>query len=222
MPSGVGAATRRGEDVPGRELVFQFFEQASPYSRPPLADTATLAETEPSLATASSADLHPDSWMSIAWYPIYRIPVGRSAGSLRVFSHLPRAVHRGEGEDARGGRRRRRDAAPPGWPEPPPASALGEAAVSARANQLTGADPSGHPRIGLRAFGMSYYKLRGELWQAADVADWLGKMTEGAHGWLRRLRVIHPDFEFFLAARVDAGRKGGWGSREGSKRGACW
>ena len=83
MPSGVGAATRRGEDVPGRELVFQFFEQASPYSRPPLADTlATLAETEPSLATASSADLHPDSWMSIAWYPIYRIPVGRSLRDL--------------------------------------------------------------------------------------------------------------------------------------------
>ena len=199
MPSGVGAATRRGEDVPGRELVFQFFEQASPYSRPPLADTlATLAESEPSLATASSADLHPDSWMSIAWYPIYRIPVGRSLRDLSAcfltYHALSTAEKEKTPEGDDGEEKRRRES---GCPEPPPASALGEAAVSARANQLTGADPSGHPRIGLRAFGMSYYKLRGELWQAADVADWLGKMTEGAHGWLRRLKVIHPDFEFF-------------------------
>ena len=199
MPSGVGAATRRGEDVPGRELVFQFFEQASPYSRPPLADTlATLAETEPSLATASSADLHPDSWMSIAWYPIYRIPVGRSLRDLSACFLTYHALSTAEKEktpEGVDGEEKGRGAS--GCPEPPPASALGEAAVSARANQLTGADPSGHPRIGLRAFGMSYYKLRGELWQAADVADWLGKMTEGAHGWLRRLKVIHPDFEFF-------------------------
>jgi hypothetical protein len=35
------AATKTGEEVPGRELVFQFMEQASPYSRAPLSDTLT-------------------------------------------------------------------------------------------------------------------------------------------------------------------------------------
>ena len=50
---------------------------------------------------------------------------------------------------------------------------------------------------GQRAFGMSYYKMRGEMWQAGEVADWIGMMTEGAYAWLTKLKVIHPDFEFF-------------------------
>ena len=49
----------------------------------------------------------------------------------------------------------------------------------------------------LRAFGLSYYKLRGEMWHAKEVADWLAMMTDGAFSWLKRLKVIHPDFEFF-------------------------
>lgn len=77
------AATRTGEAVPGRELVFQFMEQSSPYSRAPLSDIlASLAETEPALMTLTSDELHPASWLSIAWYPIYRIPVGRSLRDL--------------------------------------------------------------------------------------------------------------------------------------------
>ena len=36
---------------------------------------------------------------------------------------------------------------------------------------------------------MSYYKMRGEMWQAAEVADWIRMMTEGAYKWLRNLKA---------------------------------
>ena len=46
-------------------------------------------------------------------------------------------------------------------------------------------------------YGLAYYKMRGEMWQAAEVADWISMMTEGAYKWLRKQKVVHPDFEFF-------------------------
>ena len=83
LPSGIDAATRKGESVPGRELVFSYFEQASPYARAPLADTAErLNADHPELFALTSDKLHPASWMSVAWYPIYRIPVGQTLRDL--------------------------------------------------------------------------------------------------------------------------------------------
>ena len=83
LPSGIDAATRKGETVPGRELVFSYFEQASPYARAPLADTAERFRADhPELFALTSDELHPASWMSVAWYPIYRIPVGQTLRDL--------------------------------------------------------------------------------------------------------------------------------------------
>ena len=197
LPSGIDAATRSGETVPGRELVAQYFEQASPYARAPLADTAQkLGDQHPELFDLNSDELHPASWMSVAWYPIYRIPVGRTLRDLSAcfltYHALSTSGRRAPGEDA--------EALPPhmrGCPAPPPASATGEAAMASRANRLTGSDPSSRRRVRLRAFGLAYYKLRSELWRPAEVADWLKTMQGGARAWLRGQKVIHPDFEFF-------------------------
>lgn len=71
-----GSVLRKAQGVgePGR-LLFEFFEEESPYARAPLADrVAELAEGFPSLLSLSSADLHPASWFAVAWYPICRIP----------------------------------------------------------------------------------------------------------------------------------------------------
>ena len=210
-------ATKTGEVVPGRRLVFQFMEQASPYSRAPLSDTiATLAANEPDLLTLTSDELHPASWVCIAWYPIYRIPVGRSLRDLSAcfltYHSLSTAAgglvstrgRRAPSEDGSDGTvsttetRSEEWIAAGGCPAPPPVSTFGEARMASRFNRQRGMDPTAHPMsIGLRAFGMSYYKMRGEMWQAAEVADWIGMMTEGAYKWLRKLKVIHPDFEFF-------------------------
>ncbi|GER33379.1 hypothetical protein STAS_09512 [Striga asiatica] len=58
-------------------LIFEYFERELPFHREPLADKMLiLASRFPKLKTYRSCDLTPSSWISIAWYPIYRIPVG--------------------------------------------------------------------------------------------------------------------------------------------------
>ncbi|KAL6532495.1 hypothetical protein OROGR_014465 [Orobanche gracilis] len=58
-------------------LIFEYFERELPFHREPLADKmALLASRFPELKTYRSCDLTPSSWISVAWYPIYRIPVG--------------------------------------------------------------------------------------------------------------------------------------------------
>ncbi|XP_051152909.1 uncharacterized protein LOC127266631 [Andrographis paniculata] len=59
------------------ELLFEYFERELPFHREPLADKISiLASHFPLLKTHRSCDLTPASWISISWYPIYRIPVG--------------------------------------------------------------------------------------------------------------------------------------------------
>lgn len=63
--------------------LFEFFERDPPYSRVPLADKISqLACRFPRLMTLLSCDLSPASWMSVAWYPIYRIPTGTTLRDL--------------------------------------------------------------------------------------------------------------------------------------------
>ncbi|MQL97120.1 hypothetical protein Taro_029804 [Colocasia esculenta] len=76
-------------------LLFEFLERDLPYSREPLADKATsvpdisssfqisdLACRFPGLKTLRSCDLLSSSWISVAWYPIYRIPTGPTLRDL--------------------------------------------------------------------------------------------------------------------------------------------
>ena len=163
--------------------------------------------------------------MSVAWYPIYRIPTGRSPRRPeRVFPDVSRlstarAVTREElWEKSEGAGRKepgtaRMETGIPGarrgstrWgAPPPPISAHGERVIRTRAEKISsGAAPrevagaqlaaygGGTPvrreyfsrlratPTPLRAFGLSYYKLRGEMWHAKEVADWLAMMTDGA------------------------------------------
>nr|GMD60915.1 myb-like protein P [Ipomoea batatas] len=65
------------------QLLFEYLEQEQPHHRRPLADKiAILASQFPELKKCRSCDLMPSSWISVAWYPIYRIPIGHTLRDL--------------------------------------------------------------------------------------------------------------------------------------------
>ncbi|XP_011071409.1 uncharacterized protein LOC105156861 isoform X2 [Sesamum indicum] len=83
-------------------LIFEYFERELPFHREPLADKISiLASRFPVLKTYRSCDLTPASWISIAWYPIYRIPVGPTLQNVDAcfltFHSLAKPVTSGEG-----------------------------------------------------------------------------------------------------------------------------
>ncbi|KAL4620345.1 hypothetical protein ACB092_06G147500 [Castanea dentata] len=64
-------------------LYFEYFERSTPYGRVPLMDKINgLAQRYPGLMSLRSVDLSPASWMAVAWYPIYHIPMGRTIKDL--------------------------------------------------------------------------------------------------------------------------------------------
>ncbi|XP_047312943.1 uncharacterized protein LOC124916255 [Impatiens glandulifera] len=64
-------------------LLYEYLEREQPYNRRPLADKiSSLASQFPELTKCRSCDLSPASWISVAWYPIYRIPVGSTLKDL--------------------------------------------------------------------------------------------------------------------------------------------
>ncbi|CAA2995330.1 Hypothetical predicted protein [Olea europaea subsp. europaea] len=66
-------------------LYFQYFERNSPYERVPLMDKInSLAQRYPGLSSLRSVDLSPASWMAVAWYPIYHIPMRRTIKDLHT------------------------------------------------------------------------------------------------------------------------------------------
>ncbi|KAG6722439.1 hypothetical protein I3843_03G162000 [Carya illinoinensis] len=87
------------------ELVFEFFESEQPQNRKPLYDKIVeLIDSgssnnqiygDPSkLELMKLHELHPASWFSVAWYPIYRIPEGNFRASFLTFHSLGHLVHK--------------------------------------------------------------------------------------------------------------------------------
>ncbi|KAI3773178.1 hypothetical protein L6452_04381 [Arctium lappa] len=79
----------RGEENGGSKLsevcAFEYMEQEHPHSRPPLTDKVSgLASEFPELIKYRSCDLSASSWMCVAWYPIYRIPMGPTLKDLEA------------------------------------------------------------------------------------------------------------------------------------------
>ncbi|KAG2305491.1 hypothetical protein Bca52824_034142 [Brassica carinata] len=71
------------ETNPQGRLLFEYLEYEPPFAREPLANKVSdLASRFPELMTYRSCDLSPSSWVSVSWYPIYRIPVGATLQNL--------------------------------------------------------------------------------------------------------------------------------------------
>ncbi|XVE84880.1 hypothetical protein DITRI_Ditri17bG0047500 [Diplodiscus trichospermus] len=153
-------------------LVFEYFERDPPYSREPLADKiADLAFRFPELKTLKSCDLLSSSWISVAWYPIYRIPTGPTLKDLDACFLTYHYLHTplGGGQSA-------------------------QAPVVTCPNDMDGA-----PKVSLPVFGLASYKFKGSLWTPNGASDCrlADNLFQAADNLLRLLQVNQPDFTFF-------------------------
>ncbi|XP_016203981.1 uncharacterized protein LOC107644607 isoform X1 [Arachis ipaensis] len=94
------------------ELLYEYFELEQPQQRRPLydkiqelvgGDTPMLAQIygDPSkLESINLRDLHPRSWYSVAWYPIYRIPDGNFRAAFLTYHSLGHLVRRSRNPDS--------------------------------------------------------------------------------------------------------------------------
>lgn len=159
---------------PRNALLFQFLEQDLPYQRVPLTDKIfDLAYKFPGLKTLKSCDILPASWISVAWYPIYRIPTGPTLKDLDacfLTYHSLSTPIRGNGH--------------------------GQAPVMIYPNDIDGI-----PKVSLPVFGMATYKLKGSIWAQNSVSEhqMANSLMQAADNWLRLLHVKQPDFQFFAS-----------------------
>ncbi|KAJ7981427.1 Protein of unknown function (DUF789) [Quillaja saponaria] len=154
-------------------LYFQYFEKSTPYGRVPLMDKINgLARRYPGLMSLRSVDLSPASWMAIAWYPIYHIPMGRTIKDLSTcfltYHTLSSSFQDMDLEDEIDGAQRKRK--------------NGEG-------------------ISLPPFGLATYKMQGNVWVSGNCGrdqEKLMSLLSVADSWLKQLRVHHHDFNYFM------------------------
>ncbi|XP_022757922.1 uncharacterized protein LOC111305030 [Durio zibethinus] len=163
------------DESPGL-LVFEYFEQEQPHHRKPLYDKiSSLASQFPEIRLYRSCDLLPASWISVAWYPIYRIPMGPTLqnldASFLTFHFLSTRTRK--------------------------KSQLQYPASSSR--KVFGVDASS--KISLPVFGLASYKLRGSILTLNGSKEWqqASSLLQEADNWLRPLQVHLPDFQFFVS-----------------------
>lgn len=178
-------------------LIFEYFERCSPYGRSPLREKISeLAAQCPLLLSLHSNELSSASWVSVAWYPIYRIPTGPTMRDLSTCFLTFHSL----------------------WT--PPTLQVGSKEVDQSESDTCDAcdgtcdpgawalqrEPPWRVRpcgmvLDLPAFGLASYKLRGPFWASAAPADKrrASSLASSADSWLRQLKVQHPDFNFFAS-----------------------
>ncbi|GMH01089.1 hypothetical protein Nepgr_002928 [Nepenthes gracilis] len=163
------------------QLLYEFLEHETPHCREPLADkVADLASSYPGLKTLRSCDILPVSWISVAWYPIYRIPTGPTLRDLDAcfltYHYLSSPLK--------------------GHHSLPSGSGSSQNPMLVYPNEI-----GGIPKFFLPAFGLASYKFKGAMWtqngsSECPVANCLMKEADN---WLKLLQVNHPDFQFFVS-----------------------
>ncbi|XP_041011886.1 uncharacterized protein LOC121255578 [Juglans microcarpa x Juglans regia] len=161
-----------GESVNSQgSLLFEYFERDLPSSREPLADKVSdLACRFPELKTLRSCDLS-SSWISVAWYPIYRIPTGPTLKDLDACFLTYHSLH-----------------------TPVEGAPGGQAPMVTYPSEVDGAS-----KMTLPVFGLASYKFKGSLWtpNGGFERQLANSLLQAADNWLRQLQVNHPDFLFF-------------------------
>lgn len=157
-------------------LLFEYFEHDLPYCREPLADKISdLALRFPELKSLRSCDLLSSSWLSVAWYPIYRIPTGPTLKDLDACFLTYHSL----------------------------STPVGDVPGAQAPVMIYPSEIDGIPRISLPVFGLATYKFRGSLWTSNSGCDrqLVNSLSLAADNWLRVLQVDHPDYLFFLRNR---------------------
>ncbi|KAK4423540.1 hypothetical protein Salat_1936800 [Sesamum alatum] len=153
-------------------LLFEYLERDPPYCREPLANKiADLAVHFPELKTLRSCDLLPSSWISVAWYPIYRIPTGPTLRDLDACFLTFHSLH----------------------------TPMTGSEVMYPPVVTYPAESDGVPQISLPVFGLASYKYKGSLWtpNTGHQRQLASCLLQAADNWLTLLQVNHPDFTFF-------------------------
>ncbi|XP_068492319.1 uncharacterized protein [Phaseolus vulgaris] len=158
------------------ELVYEFFEGAQPHIRPPLHDKVSiLASKFPLLKKCRSCDISPSSWFSVAWYPIYKIPVissiKRVDASFLTYHSLSTDSRRKK-----------------------------QPKFSSRKVR----DDDGSLNISLPTFSLAAYKLIGSMLAPSRDSEWqkVDSLLEVATDWLQNLQANHPDYLYFVSHRT--------------------
>ncbi|XP_008797408.2 uncharacterized protein LOC103712618 [Phoenix dactylifera] len=160
--------------------VFEYLERDPPYGREPLADKiSVLASKFTELKTYKSCDLLQCSWMSVAWYPIYRIPTGPTLKDLDACFLTFHSL-----------------ATPPKDTSGAHMEAAGSCSIR-NVNSSTAMST----KLPLRAFGLASYKLRGSIWMSDGLHErqLASSLLQAADEWLRLRQVDHPDYWFFIS-----------------------
>lgn len=153
-------------------LLFEYLERDQPYSREPLANKISdLALHFPELKTLRSCDLLPSSWISVAWYPIYRIPTGPTLRDMDACFLTFHSLH-----------------------TPMTGSEVVHPPVVTYPTERDGV-----PQISLPVFGLASYKYKVSLWtpNTGYQRQLTNALLQAADNWLNLLQVNHPDFSFF-------------------------
>lgn len=191
------ASSEQGDHRP--DPVFEYFERGSPYNRAPLTRKINeLAAGRPLLRTLNSNELLPSSWFSVAWYPIYRIPMGSTMNDLSTCFLTFHTLWtppwlQGQFEPNEG------------------LSSLYEHSIDISLLELEQQSSKDQERwlrshlawklkqrstLELPAFGLASYKLSGPFGDKQQLAS----LVTAADDWLRQLRIQHhPDFDFFAS-----------------------
>lgn len=168
-----GFSSDEGESTNSQgRLLFEYLERDVPYSREPLADKISdLAFRFPMLKTLRSCDLLPSSWISVAWYPIYRIPTGPTLKDLNACFLTYHSLH----------------------------TPMGGAQGAPSPEVSYPSEIDGVPKMALPVFGLASYKFKGSLWTPTGGCErqLASSLLQAADNWLRLLQVNHPDFLFF-------------------------
>lgn len=163
----------QGKDS-SESLHYQFFETAVPSLRVPFYDKILeLARQFPALKTLRSSDLSRSSWLSVAWYPIYRIPIGPTLKDLAA-SFL--TYHR--------------------------LSTLLADDIGVIPGIISQDFCHSDNKVALHPFGLASYKFRGSIWTSvAGEADhhYDLNLRRSSGDWLKGLHVHHPDYEYFMS-----------------------
>ncbi|KAF8082589.1 hypothetical protein N665_0818s0005 [Sinapis alba] len=166
-----GSSSDESEDSPG-DLVFEYLEAAMPFGREPLSDKiSNLSSQFPALRTYRSCDLSPSSWVSVAWYPIYRIPLGQSLQNLDACFLTFHSL------STQGG-------------------------TSSSENGQSSSESVAPSKLTLPTFGLASYKFKMSVWSPeSDLEENQRVMAllREAEEWLRRLKVMLPDFRHFVS-----------------------
>lgn len=150
-------------------LLFEYLERNQPWGREPLTDKVLdLARRFPELKSLRSCDLLPSSWLSVAWYPIYRIPMGPTLKDLDACFLTFHSLHT-------------------------PVTGI-QCEHPPVVSYPNGKDDI--PKVSLPVFGLASYKFKSPLWVHNDHTL-VSSLLQAADNWLTMLQVNHPDYLFF-------------------------